>query len=83
MAFKAYDINPARVKEMKNEMKMLRDENRNLKATIAGMKRANAIRSPSPVKGAGQKAIRSNVSAIVATQKFHAQFVGKTADELI
>jgi len=70
-ASKAYDLNPARMKELKHEMKLLRDENRQLRETVSRMKAAQSLmRSPSPVKGKNQKDIRSNVSAIVATQKY-------------
>jgi hypothetical protein len=80
-AYKAYDINPSRITELKHEMKLLREENRSLKQTIVSLKQDNVTRYGSPIKdpvaGHNQKIIRNNVCSIVATQKYAAKVYAK------
>ena len=69
-ASKNYDLNPARMKELKHDMKVLRDENRHLKETITNLKSAAINRSMNPTKiGGSQRKIRNNLHSIVTTQK--------------
>mmetsp|Transcript_11400 Transcript_11400/g.23323 ORF Transcript_11400/g.23323 Transcript_11400/m.23323 type:complete len:529 (-) Transcript_11400:73-1659(-) len=69
-ASKEWDMHPSRVKELKHEIKLLRDENRMLKKSYTKLKATAVARSTSPIRlGGKQRKIRNNLQGIVNTQK--------------
>ncbi|GMH97960.1 hypothetical protein TrVE_jg4194 [Triparma verrucosa] len=71
-ASKEASLHPDQVKELKKQIKLLKEENRHLRASMQTLKKANAQRSVSPIKGLGKAMpiMQGEVGAMIASQKY-------------